>query len=185
MCGNYLRRSIRTTIAPVLMDWQALFLAGGGKLLVLVLALSEKSASIWGCNPVMLIGRPVARGKKQGVQVDPPQPDEKLPPDASAAKPALAPEQPPTEEENAGGTMPGGAADEEIEAQADGETETADAEQKLPRCPNCGWRNVRKSHSNGPIDTLMKMFSVLPFRCRSCGLRFHRRWITKKADADE
>jgi len=44
----------------------------------------------------------------------------------------------------------------------------------LPRCPNCGWQNVRFSHSRGVWDAALEVFSVLPFRCRSCGARFHR-----------
>jgi predicted RNA-binding Zn-ribbon protein involved in translation (DUF1610 family) len=44
----------------------------------------------------------------------------------------------------------------------------------MPRCPNCGWQNVRLSHNKGVLDTLLGIFSVSPFRCRSCGARFHR-----------
>jgi predicted Zn-ribbon and HTH transcriptional regulator len=101
-------------------------------------------------------------------------------------------EQPPTEEENAAGAKPASSVAEDethVEAEAEGEgepdPETAEAAKELPRCPNCGWRNVRLSHSKGPIDTVLKMFTVFPFRCRSCGLRFHRRWATKPAKADE
>lgn len=44
----------------------------------------------------------------------------------------------------------------------------------MPRCPNCGWQNVRLSHIRGIFDTVLGVFSVFPFRCRSCGARFHR-----------
>ena len=44
----------------------------------------------------------------------------------------------------------------------------------MPRCPHCGWQNVRLSHNKGVLDALLGIFSVFPFRCRSCGARFHR-----------
>ena len=53
----------------------------------------------------------------------------------------------------------------------------------MPRCPNCGWQNVRYSHSKGALDMALSMFSVLPFRCRSCGTRFHR--LHRKPQAGE
>jgi hypothetical protein len=43
-----------------------------------------------------------------------------------------------------------------------------------PRCPKCGWQDVRLSHSKGVVDSLLLMFSFHAFRCRSCGTRFHR-----------
>jgi hypothetical protein len=52
----------------------------------------------------------------------------------------------------------------------------------LPRCPGCGWQNVRMSHSKGILDYALEMFSVFAFRCRSCGMRFyklHRRSSTE------
>lgn len=112
------------------------------------------------------------------MQVDPPQLVDKVPADASADDTSLPP---PGDEDKAAESAPVAGAPEE----GDAEPEAADAEQQVPRCPNCGWRNVRKSHSNGLVDTLMRMFSVVPFRCRSCGLRFHRRWVTKQAKEDE
>jgi len=42
-----------------------------------------------------------------------------------------------------------------------------------PRCPNCGWHDVRLSLSKGPLDHLLSTFSFKAFRCRSCGNRFH------------
>jgi hypothetical protein len=44
----------------------------------------------------------------------------------------------------------------------------------MPRCPNCGWQDVRISHLKGAFDSLLRKFSCLPFRCRSCGARFRR-----------
>jgi len=43
----------------------------------------------------------------------------------------------------------------------------------LPRCPNCGWQNVRLSKSTG-LDRVISALRIKPFRCRSCGHRFHR-----------
>jgi hypothetical protein len=126
------------------------------------------------------------------VQVDPPQPDEKLPAEPAADQAPVTPmELPSTEEENAAGVAPVSSVHDETqgeteaEAEPETDTETAETAKELPRCPNCGWRNVRLSHSNGPIDTVLKMFTVFPFRCRSCGLRFHRRWVIKQIKPDE
>jgi predicted RNA-binding Zn-ribbon protein involved in translation (DUF1610 family) len=43
----------------------------------------------------------------------------------------------------------------------------------MPRCPNCGWHNVRPSMTKGSLDLLLSAFSFKAFRCRSCGHRFH------------
>jgi hypothetical protein len=53
----------------------------------------------------------------------------------------------------------------------------------LPRCPSCGWQNVRLSHSRGALDSALVFFSIHAFRCRSCGLRFHR-FHRKPADVN-
>ena len=44
----------------------------------------------------------------------------------------------------------------------------------MPRCPNCGWQDVRISRSKGAIDSVLGALGVLPFRCRSCSHRFYR-----------
>jgi hypothetical protein len=43
----------------------------------------------------------------------------------------------------------------------------------VPRCPSCGWQNVRfaKSHA---IDHALALLNIRPFRCRSCRHRFYR-----------
>lgn len=46
--------------------------------------------------------------------------------------------------------------------------------QALPRCPQCGWQDVRHSHTKTPLDHALTMFSILRFRCRSCNHRFYR-----------
>ena len=46
---------------------------------------------------------------------------------------------------------------------------------KGPRCPACGWTDVRLSMSHGFLDGLVRMVGLVPYRCRSCGLRFYRR----------
>jgi DNA-directed RNA polymerase subunit RPC12/RpoP len=43
-----------------------------------------------------------------------------------------------------------------------------------PRCPNCGWTDVRRSMSHGFLDQLIRMIGLVPYRCRSCGERFYR-----------
>ena len=41
-----------------------------------------------------------------------------------------------------------------------------------PTCPRCGWHNTRLSHTKTMVDSVLKVFSVRAFRCRSCGNRF-------------
>ena len=48
------------------------------------------------------------------------------------------------------------------------------ADTDMPRCPNCGWQDVRRSISKGPLDFALTAFSLMPFRCRTCGHRFYR-----------
>jgi transposase-like protein len=57
---------------------------------------------------------------------------------------------------------------------------TSDLEQSgilrpVPRCPSCGWGDVRVSYTKGALDVILGMISVQRFKCRSCGLYF-RRW---------
>ena len=61
--------------------------------------------------------------------------------------------------------------EEEIEGlkQMEGEA-LSDAER--PMCPRCGWRNTRLSHTSGTLDSVLRVFSLRAFRCRSCGNRF-------------
>lgn len=48
------------------------------------------------------------------------------------------------------------------------------AEIDVPRCPQCGWHDVRHSISKRPLDFAFTAFSLAPFRCRTCGHRFFR-----------
>jgi len=48
------------------------------------------------------------------------------------------------------------------------------APQAMPRCPQCGWQDVRLSRPRTALDAALSMFSVAPFRCRTCGARFYR-----------
>jgi hypothetical protein len=41
-----------------------------------------------------------------------------------------------------------------------------------PVCPRCGWHNTRLSHTSNMVDSLLRMFAVRAYRCRSCGNRF-------------
>jgi hypothetical protein len=118
----------------------------------------------------------VARGKKRNLEIEQ-QPDGNSP-DAlpAAAAPAVGEGSAPVAV-SADHTGPEAHTGPEDEA---GEKEAGEGAQQLPRCPSCGWRNVRLSHRNGILDGLMKVFSVAPFRCRSCGKRFHRRWVVRE-----
>ncbi len=42
------------------------------------------------------------------------------------------------------------------------------------RCPVCGWTDVRRSMPHGLLDHLVRIVGLVPYRCRSCGLRFYR-----------
>ena len=57
------------------------------------------------------------------------------------------------------------------EAPVDGE---GDGGEKALRCPVCGWMDVRRSMPKGFVDALVRMVGLVPYRCRSCGLRFYR-----------
>lgn len=48
------------------------------------------------------------------------------------------------------------------------------AEAVVPRCPNCGWQDVRASRSRSALGVALALFSIAPFRCRSCSHRFYR-----------
>jgi DNA-directed RNA polymerase subunit RPC12/RpoP len=41
-----------------------------------------------------------------------------------------------------------------------------------PTCPRCGWRNTRPSHTKSILDSVLRIFALRPYRCRSCGNRF-------------
>ncbi len=45
---------------------------------------------------------------------------------------------------------------------------------EMGRCPKCGWQTLRLSHLRSVVDAALGMVSIFPFRCRSCGARFHR-----------
>jgi DNA-directed RNA polymerase subunit RPC12/RpoP len=45
---------------------------------------------------------------------------------------------------------------------------------KGPRCPECGWMDVRRSMPKGVVDGLVRIVGLIPYRCRSCGQRFYR-----------
>jgi transposase-like protein len=45
----------------------------------------------------------------------------------------------------------------------------------MPRCPSCGWQNVRISLTKNLLDVILGSFSIRRFKCRSCGRYFRRR----------
>jgi hypothetical protein len=47
----------------------------------------------------------------------------------------------------------------------------------LPRCPGCGWQDVRRSRPK-LLDAFLAMFAITPFRCRTCARRFYRLYRT-------
>ncbi len=42
-------------------------------------------------------------------------------------------------------------------------------------CPSCGASDVRESHSHNFADSILGLFKLVPYRCRACRNRFHRR----------
>jgi transposase-like protein len=44
----------------------------------------------------------------------------------------------------------------------------------MPRCPKCGWQDVRLSTTKGALDVALSLLSMAAFRCRSCNHRFYR-----------
>lgn len=59
--------------------------------------------------------------------------------------------------------------------EVDGFEEEEEEEPQVPErptCPRCGWHNTRPSHTKSILDTMLRTFSLRPYRCRSCGNRF-------------
>jgi uncharacterized protein with PIN domain len=53
-------------------------------------------------------------------------------------------------------------------------------------CPKCGSRDIRGSQSERVLDSLLKSFSLKPYRCRSCRKRFYLRKPAKpEVDIDD
>jgi hypothetical protein len=42
------------------------------------------------------------------------------------------------------------------------------------RCPKCGWNDVRYSEYYSIWENLLRLFFLVPFRCRICRHRFFR-----------
>jgi hypothetical protein len=40
-------------------------------------------------------------------------------------------------------------------------------------CPNCGEQRAHRSHRSGIKDRLMRLFEMIPYRCRKCSKRFY------------
>lgn len=41
-------------------------------------------------------------------------------------------------------------------------------------CPRCGEHKVRPSIKKGPLDAMLSLLRVEPYRCRGCRRRFYR-----------
>jgi DNA-directed RNA polymerase subunit RPC12/RpoP len=54
------------------------------------------------------------------------------------------------------------------------ESDTESDGGKGPRCPVCGWTDVRRSMPKGFLDGVVRVVGLIPYRCRSCGQRFYR-----------
>lgn len=48
------------------------------------------------------------------------------------------------------------------------------------KCPRCHWSCGHPSVRRGPIDFLAGLISLVPFRCRSCHLRYYRRFVPRE-----
>jgi transposase-like protein len=46
------------------------------------------------------------------------------------------------------------------------------ADDAAPRCPHCGWQDVRRSHARTTLESVLSVFSIHRFRCRSCNHHF-------------
>jgi DNA-directed RNA polymerase subunit RPC12/RpoP len=44
---------------------------------------------------------------------------------------------------------------------------------EIVRCPNCGSKDTRESHSHKFFDGFLRVFHRVPWRCRQCQKRFH------------
>ena len=95
-----------------------------------------------------------------------------------AAKESQPAERAPGEPDSSALHPPSGALPDGV----DGETELEAVPQALPRCPNCGWQDVRLSHSSGVVDSFFRKLSIIKFKCRSCGTRFRRRYRIEETD---
>jgi hypothetical protein len=52
--------------------------------------------------------------------------------------------------------------------------ELHEAERKaLARCPHCGSPNIRRSHTSGLWDRILRLGGLRAYRCRDCRDRFH------------
>ncbi len=40
-------------------------------------------------------------------------------------------------------------------------------------CPHCGEQTARRSHRSGVRDQMMRIFAMIPYRCRKCSMRFY------------
>jgi hypothetical protein len=66
--------------------------------------------------------------------------------------------------------------DPENPPQSQGGHEEEPGAQPKPRCPNCGWKNVRISHTKNFLDTILSAISIQRFKCRTCGRYFRHRY---------
>ena len=60
-------------------------------------------------------------------------------------------------------------------------------EPEVVRCPKCGSKDTRESHSRRFLDTLLRTFRRIPWRCRQCQNRFyiHGEYSVEEESEDE
>jgi len=44
---------------------------------------------------------------------------------------------------------------------------------RLVTCPHCGQTSAHRSHRSGIKDRVMRLFEMIPYRCRKCSKRFY------------
>jgi hypothetical protein len=49
-------------------------------------------------------------------------------------------------------------------------------------CPHCGEQSAHRSHRSGIRDRVMRMFQMIPYRCKKCTKRFYAYRAGEKSD---
>jgi len=77
--------------------------------------------------------------------------------------------------ETAGGSSHDPLDDPALEPKPDSKNDERVApEEERQSCPKCGSQDVRRSHGEGVMPSLLRILGRWPYRCRSCRARFYR-----------
>jgi hypothetical protein len=49
-------------------------------------------------------------------------------------------------------------------------------------CPHCGEQSAHRSHRSGIKDRVMRIFQMIPYRCKKCKKRFYTYLAGEKSD---